>query len=245
MKALTAQGIVDAWGRGKKAPVHQRPLALLSVALPDADPADLVDLSLGRRDALLLTLRGKTFGTALTSYANCSECQTTLHFELDVEEILTEATAGSDRLKGRIEHQGFEVQFRPPTTRDLAATAACRSIDEGRGVLLERCVLEATKRGSAVAPRDLPDELVEEISDRIEALDPLVEVPVNLSCSSCEAETSVVIDIGSFLWEEVAAAAERLLYDVFRLARAYGWQESDILAMGAARREYYLEMVGR
>ena len=56
---------------------------------------------------------------------------------------------------------------------------------------------------------------------------------------------SVVLDIGTFFWEEVAAAAERLLYDVFQLAPTYGWSESDILAMGAARREYYLKMVSR
>lgn len=245
MKPLTAQGIVEAWGRGKKAPEYQRPLALLSVALPDADPADLVDLSLGRRDALLLALRSKTFGAALTSYASCTHCRSTLHFELDADEILAESAHGREELSGSVEQGGFEIRFRPPTTRDLAATAACRSVDEGRGVLLDRCVVEATRKGIALEPRDLPDELVSEIGARIEDMDPLIEVPVNLSCSSCEGETSVVLDIGTFLWEEVAAAAERLLYDVFRLARSYGWKERDILSMGAARREYYLEMASR
>ena len=76
-------------------------------------------------------------------------------------------------------------------------------------------------------------------------MDPLLEVPVNLNCSKCDAETLVVLDIGSFFWEEVAAAAERLLYEVFLLARSYGWNERDILAMGAARREYFMEMATR
>lgn len=245
MKPLTAQRIVEAWDRGKKAPAYQRPLALLSVAMPDADPADLVDLSLGRRDAMLLDLRSKTFGAALTSYTRCAHCEATLHFELDADEILAEGAQGRGELTGSVEQAGFEIRFRPPTTRDLAATAVCATIDEGRNLLLDRCVVEATRDGVGLAPRELPAELVELICGRIEAMDPLIEVPVNLSCSSCDGETSVVLDIGTFLWEEVAAAAERLLYDVFLLARSYGWKERDILAMGAARREYYLEMASR
>jgi hypothetical protein len=245
VKALTAQGIVEAWGRGKKAPEYQRPLALLSVALPDTDPAEMIDLSLGRRDALLLELRSKTFGAALTSHAHCTQCKATLHFELDAGEILAESSQASNELTGTVERDGFEVRFRPLTTRDLAATARCSSVDEGRETLLDRCVVEATRAGTALAPHDLPEDLVMAISERIESMDPLIEVPVNLSCSSCEGETSVVLDIGVFFWEEVAAAAERLLYDVFLLARSYGWKERDILAMGAARREYYLEMANR
>lgn len=245
MKALTAQEIVEAWGRGKKAPAYQKPLALLSVALPDTEPSDLIDLSLGRRDALLLELRSRTFGAALTSHAHCTHCKATLHFELDAGEILAESSRASGTLTGTVRQGGFEVRFRPLTTRDLAATSGCSSVDEGREVLLDRCVVEATQRGVALSPHDLPEDLVTAISSEIEAMDPLIEVPVNLSCSSCDGETSVILDIGEFLWEEVAAAAERLLYDVYLLARSYGWKERDILAMGAARREYYLEMVNR
>lgn len=245
MKPLTAQGIVEAWGRGKKAPRYQRPLALLSVALPESEAADLLDLSLGRRDALLLELRSKTFGATLTSYASCAHCRSTLHFELDAAEILAETGRGPERLTGAVEQDGFAVRYRPPTTRDLAVTSGAGSVEEGRALLLERCVIEATRDGVRLPPAALPEPVVDEIGARIGEIDPLVEVPVNLSCSNCDRETSVVLDIGEFFWEEVAAAAERLLYDVYRLARTYGWTEREILAMGAARREYYLGMASR
>jgi len=245
VKPLTAQEIVDAWSRGKEAPRYQRPLAVLSAALPDAEPSDLLDLSLGRRDAMLLTLRSKTFGRVLTSYASCAHCRSTLHFELDADEILDEGARAAGELVGALARDGFEVRFRAPTTRDLAATETTASVDGARDLLLQRCVFEASREGIALAPRDLPAEIVEAIGERIGEMDPLVELPFNLGCSSCDGETSVVLDIGGFLWDEVAAAAERLLYDVFRLARSYGWSERDILAMGAARREYYLEMASR
>ena len=136
MKPLTAQGIVDAWSRGKKSPHYQRPLALLSVALPDADPGDLLDLSLGRRDALLLTLRSKTFGRVLTSYASCAHCQATLHFDLDVEEILGEGVPDGAELAGTLTHGGFDGSVRPrratwrsrrPPARPTARASCCCS----------------------------------------------------------------------------------------------------------------------
>ena len=43
-------------------------------------------------------------------------------------------------------------------------------------------------------------------------------------------------------WAEIDAWARRILREVNILARAYGWRESDILALGAVRRQIYLTM---
>ena len=51
------------------------------------------------------------------------------------------------------------------------------------------------------------------------------------------------VDVGSFVWEEIAAEARRVVHEVDRLARAYGWREADILAMTPARRRTYLALV--
>ena len=45
------------------------------------------------------------------------------------------------------------------------------------------------------------------------------------------------------LWSELEACARRLLHDVDVLARAYGWTETEVLALGAAPGAY-LELVG-
>jgi hypothetical protein len=47
-----------------------------------------------------------------------------------------------------------------------------------------------------------------------------------------------------YLWTEISVAAQRLLIDVHALARAYGWDQDDILGMSSARRRFYLEVVG-
>jgi hypothetical protein len=47
----------------------------------------------------------------------------------------------------------------------------------------------------------------------------------------------------AFFWEEIDVWAERTLSDVHRLASAYGWSESDILALGPRRRQRYLALI--
>ena len=49
--------------------------------------------------------------------------------------------------------------------------------------------------------------------------------------------------VAVFPLAEVEALASRLLWEVHDLAAAYGWRESDILALSAARRAAYLQMV--
>ncbi len=54
---------------------------------------------------------------------------------------------------------------------------------------------------------------------------------------------SHIFDTGAFLWLEISQTARRLLDDVHQLAWAYGWPESEILAMGQRRRQAYLDRV--
>ena len=66
--------------------------------------------------------------------------------------------------------------------------------------------------------------------------------------STCTAkpaatEAAAQLDAGELLWDEIDARARVLLGEVHLLARAYGWTESEILALGATRRAAYLAMV--
>ena len=57
LRALSAADLLDTWEHARAQPPLQRALVLLSAACPDAPPLALAQLSLGRRDAILLTLR--------------------------------------------------------------------------------------------------------------------------------------------------------------------------------------------
>jgi hypothetical protein len=65
---------------------------------------------------------------------------------------------------------------------------------------------------------------------------------IHLHCAVCSHAWQVLFDIERFLWSKFCAAAHRLLDDVHALASFYHWSEQDILALGARRRQAYLEM---
>jgi hypothetical protein len=86
--------------------------------------------------------------------------------------------------------------------------------------------------------------VIAEVEQRVAALDPGAETLLELSCVECGNTWELGFEPDEFLWREVAASALRLLRQVHVLARAYGWGESDVLALGPQRREAYLTLVG-
>jgi hypothetical protein len=124
---------------------------------------------------------------------------------------------------------------------DMAAAARCADVDKARALLLERAVRGAWHEGREVAIADLPDAVVAAVGEGMEAGDPQAETPLVLVCGRCDHRWQLLLDVASFLWNEVSSLAERLLFDVQALARAYGWSEAEILGMSAIRREFYLE----
>jgi hypothetical protein len=72
--------------------------------------------------------------------------------------------------------------------------------------------------------------------------DPLAEVLVDHSCSACGGAFTADLDVGSFVWAELQARARRLMKEVDLLARAYGWTETEVLALSERRRAAYLEL---
>jgi hypothetical protein len=73
--------------------------------------------------------------------------------------------------------------------------------------------------------------------------DPQAEVLLDLACPACDHRWPLLFDATAYLWAEIAVHARRLLREVHLLARAYGWREADVLALSAARRSYYLDLV--
>ena len=255
------------WERGRGLHPVDRALVLLAAAQPGMSWEQLARLQIGRRDILLLALRELTFGSRLASYAECPHCGEKLEFDHPVSDILASLLMpGAEEPTGKVESglvadsvkalemDGFTVRFRLPDSFDLAAVAGCREPEEARRLLLERCVLEVVRKGGeaqetsgsnpdSIALRDLPGEVVSGLSAQIGRADPGADIALDLTCPDCDHRWSITFDIVQFFWAEINNLAKRLLREVHTLARAYGWSEADILAMSAARRLAYLEMV--
>ena len=244
MRALTTGAALRAWELGQPLDDQGRGLALLAVALPDVDRERLRKLPIGQRDALLVRLRQRTFGHVVRGIVRCTTCDAPLQFELDLRTY--DATG---HLQHRLPPQwlvadGFDVLFRLPDSTDFEAVAdRCMDTDSARSMLVERCVLEASREGVEVLPAELTAAAVERIGARMEELDPLAELPLGVSCERCGGHCLALFDAGRFLWRDVTQAAHQLLDEVHALATHYGWTEPQILALSAARRRYYLEKI--
>ena len=110
-------------------------------------------------------------------------------------------------------------------------------------MLLARCVLTIERRGRGV-DTELPPEVQAEVAAAAAGADSGADVCLRMPCVDCGQSTTATVDIAGYLWAELDAWARALLLDVHVLASAYGWNESDVLALSPTRRRYYLELVG-
>jgi hypothetical protein len=219
----------------------ERALLLLGAACPEQTPEALAQLSIGRRDSLLLHLREQTFGSQFVSRLVCQKCGEQLELAFRVSDIeVGEETSDAETLI--LNSDGYEVMFRLPNSEDVRA--ATIAVDDREQLLLQRCLLRVSKHGVEQSAADLPMSLVETVVDRMAKADPQ-SVPLSLVCAACSHKWFMGFDIVSYFWSELNAWADRMLREVHLLASSYGWRENDILAMNPWRRQSYLEMIGK
>lgn len=241
MRALSAGELLEVWELGLTQGLVERVLTLLAAAC-DTHPAALAGLTIGQRDACLLTLREWTFGSEMSSVLTCPGCGRRLELTFDVAEIRVEAPADPGQ-PASLAREGYDVQFRSPDSTDLAVVAGESDPLRLRERLLERCLLVAHHDGEPVSADRLPPGIVDAVVEGIAQADPQADVELAVSCASCGHPWRTIFDIASFFWSEIDLWAGRILREVHTLASTYRWTERDILALSPRRRQLYLEMV--
>jgi hypothetical protein len=227
--ALTEVELLAMWEAGLGQAPTARALTLAAAA-PDWERVELANLSLGQRDALLLSLRERCFGERLGCEVSCPSCDERLELDLTTADVRVQQ--GIPQSPQRAQVAGVEVVFRPVTSSDLLALDLTAS--DARRRLVGSCVIEPSE-GS------LDDDVIEAVAARLGEADPQADIVLSLACSTCQHEWCAPFDVGGYLWMEVDAYARRLLYEVRTLALAYGWNEADVLAVSPVRRRFYLE----
>ena len=238
MRGLSAGELLAVWERGQGQPPEYQALLLLAAA-SSASLDALAVLSIGQRDACLLTLREWTFGAWLACVATCACCRERLELEFSAADLRLPGAAEPDD-QHRLALDGYEITFRLPDSRDLAAL---RDAASGPQTLLARCLLDIRRGDQAVALATLPPAVLAEVVAQMGRADPQADVQLDLACPSCGHRWLAPFDIVAFFWREIEVWAGRTLRDVHTLASAYGWHEADILALTPQRRQIYLELV--
>jgi hypothetical protein len=236
----TASELLTTWERGLGSAAGKRALELATLARPELGEAERGALTAGERDLALLDLRERLFGPTVDAVLSCEGCGETLELAATIDELRAEgpgAAAGSRTLS-----QGsYKLRLRQPTALDLAEIAD-EALGEACTDLLDRCVLQASVGGRPVEARELPDDVVAAVDAALAAADPQADCELAVECPVCGRASTTRFDIASFLWSELERFALSTLREIHVLAAAYGWSESEILALGS-RRRLYLELI--
>ena len=255
MKTLSAAELVTAWeGTVNRSPVQQA-LGLLKAVYPEYSMERLASLEIGKRDALLFTLRERLFGTSLSGVVLCPKCQQRIELncqvsDLRVEPVMLDAV-DQDKAVMTITMEGYRVEFRAPNSADMSSIEADIPPSEAQRWLLARCIRSVVRTGKRSVKRkagvdidQLPPSVTEAITEQMAQADPQADTQLALTCPDCRHAWCVTFDIVTYLMKEIHRLVQRILEEVHILARAYGWRESDILAMAPTRRRAYLELLG-
>lgn len=245
MHAPSTTELLRVWEEGSVRSPERRSLLLLASACEELSPEQLVGLSAGQRDARLLALREELFGAQLACLDTCPGCGEHVEVQLTVGDLRRES-APTRPATLSLARDETEILFRLPTCRDLLRIDRTHTPEAHRRQLLDTCILEIRRpggNGSAACAHELDEAAADAIEAAMAEADPQADVDLDLRCPECGHAWHTPFDIGAFLWTEIHHWARRLLRDVHRLASAYGWCESDILALSAPRRQAYLDLI--
>lgn len=228
MLPVSEQELLALLDRGRTLhPIDRTLLAYRSLVSREHD-VDPADLPIGVVNLGLAQFYQHAIGPLITAHAPCGTCGETMVGEIGLSPILALAPHEAEHREGIVEG----TRFRLPTHRDLAAIALLPEADRRVSALFERCCDDSRTTG-----------LVARVEAAMEQLDPLADIEVSITCDACGQASTLCLDIGALVWDRLVAAGRTLIGEIHRLAAAYGWSESEIVALGADRRAAYLEWI--
>ncbi len=119
MRALSASELLDVWERGASRGPIGRALEMLAAAAPEIDAPHLV--SIGRRAALLLALRERTFGSAIQAVTSCGSCGEEIELSFAAADL-----GGAQEVASKLDVQigAYRLRLRAPNSEDVAIALA-------------------------------------------------------------------------------------------------------------------------
>lgn len=254
MRNLSAAELIRVWEHTVHRSPVQQALGLLSAAFPEYSMDRLARLGIGQRDALLLTLRERLFGSDLDGMVVCPRCRQRIELNCKVSDLRVEpielGAIGSGDQPITLRMEGYHVEFRIPNSLDLTSIETGADVNDARRRVLSQCihsvVRTAEEPADAKALNDftrLPQSLIDAIAERLAEADPQAHTRLAFSCPDCGHAWSATFDIATYVIKEIQRYVKHLLEEVHHLARGYGWREADILAMTPTRRRVYLQML--
>jgi hypothetical protein len=217
-----------------------RSIRLLRIAgLDSGTEGEAADWPLAARDFALLELARELFGDKLDCIATCPGCGDVQEFDLSATALATELAAPKIE---KVRSGGWDIEIVPLTSRRVATAVTGRDAAEAAKFLRAAAVGRISDGTRSIEFRELPEDVTEEIVERIEEREAGGEALIELSCDRCGYRWTEPFNPGAYLMDRIDEAASRLLFEVSTLARAFGWNEGETLALPPVRRRAYVEI---
>lgn len=245
MKALSTAELFAAWEQGLDLNLVTRNLLILAKACEGASLNDLARLSIGERDARLLQVRQTVFGHKMHQTAGCPACQEKTEWETHTSQLCLQQFDQLFTVKTyATNQQGYHITYRLANSLDLLKIIQKKlPPEEARYTILTGCLLEVKKMNADAEIESVPVSVLHAVEEEMALQDPQADIQFDLACPVCGHHWQAGFDILNFFWAEVNNWAQRLMQEIYLLARYFNWSENEILALSPRRRQLYLQMI--
>jgi hypothetical protein len=207
---------------------------------PAADEEEFWRLTLAARIGGLLAVEAATSGTEvlpLTFHCPHPACREPMEAELPMQQLMALAQEAEASAETTVEvGRGESVRLRRPCGIDQRVWR--------RRAYSDAAAAEAALLASLVVAGTLVPENRAKAAAALAAFDPLSCFELDVTCPACSRQADIPVDLEAVLLGALAQAQRRMIAEVDRLARRYGWSETEILAIPAWRRRRYLALDG-
>src|SRR5438105_5850083 len=138
MQVPRASALIETWSRGAGQSTTARALLLLELALPETGADERAGLTIGYRDAWLLSLRELLFGSAIECVARCPACGDQISLDFATGDVRTSYAEPGQVVT--LDEGGGALRMRLPNSADLLAIEGERDPVMAARRLFERCL---------------------------------------------------------------------------------------------------------
>lgn len=206
------------------------------------------NLEVGKRLECLLAIATSRDRHEFTIPLGClnSACREGIEIYFSMEELSNLQFPENAEKSSEIVVSQQTIRFRKPTGCDQLNWLAQSFPDERTAAqaMLKTLILE--EKDVKLEPNEITlKEWIATFNQVMEEIDPLVNFQVQVQCPCCGAQDSHAIDFGTFALKRLRNSQQQLLDMVHCLASFYHWNESEIFAIPAWRRQSYLARIER
>lgn len=194
------------------------------------------DLPLPERDRLVAAIHARCFGDRIECSLQCASCAAPFEASFSLTALLEHHAPSEPRAAEGPDENGYYTasdgtRFRLPTPSDERAVASLPA-EEGSAELLRRCIVA---RGA-----DRSDESIQSL---MEAVGPVLDVELPMTCAACGRLQNARFDVVSFFTEALGRERALLSREIHCLAAAYHWSLDEILRLPRSARRNQVALI--